>query len=58
MPYKEINIQKLRDAVHQFQIHSAPASADSSAVCTVGDLKKVIGQLSDLLNVFIDELEN
>lgn len=58
MQYRDINTQALRDAVNNFKFYSAPSNADSSAACTVKDLRNVITQVADLLNVFIDELEN
>lgn len=47
----------LRDAIQQFSFASEPAYGDNSAPATVGDIRKVVSNLSILLNAFVDELE-
>ncbi len=54
---KQPDITKLRKAVKNFSFYSSPSSANSSEPCTVGDVKKVIANVSKLFNTFIDELE-
>ena len=52
------NTSKLRNLVYQFSFRSKPSSGSHSAPCTVGDLNKMIKNVSDLFYAFIDELEN
>lgn len=52
-----VDTQKLRDLVYQFSFHSKPSSGNYSDPCTVQDINKVIKNLTDVLNGFIDELE-
>lgn len=51
------DIEKLRNLVYQFSFYSKPSNCNYSTPCTVGDLNKVIKNVSDLLYAFIDELE-
>lgn len=48
---------KLRELVYHFSFYSNPSDGNPSSPCTVGDLNKVIKNVSDLLYAFIDELE-
>lgn len=52
-----LDTNKLRDMVYRFSFYSGPSSGVQSNPCTVGDLKKVVEDISDLLYAFIDELE-
>lgn len=58
MSYQDIDTQALRQAINDFAFYSRPSNADSSRPCTNKDLNKVINKLTELLNVFVDELEN
>lgn len=51
------DVDKLRELVYQFSFYSKPSKGDYSAPCTVGDLNKVIKNVSELFYSFIDELE-
>lgn len=53
-----LDTQKLRDAVKHFKFHSTPSSGTGSHPCTVDDLRKVIKKFAELMNTFIDEIEN
>jgi len=49
--------QKLRKAIEDFKFHSRPSNSDRSSPCTVGDVEKVIVNISKVLQKFIEELE-
>lgn len=51
------NLSNLREQIEKFAFYSKPSNANSSAPCTVGDINKVIKNLTELLNSFADELE-
>lgn len=51
------NLNNLREQVKQFVFSSKPSNADSSASCTVNDVNSIVNNLAELLNSFIDELE-
>lgn len=51
------NLNNLREQVENFAFCSKPSNANSSAPCTVGDMNNLIKNVKELLNSFIDELE-
>ncbi len=52
-----VDTDKLIKAVKHFAFYSTPSNGDHSAPCTVGDIHKVINNISKVLYTFIDELE-
>jgi hypothetical protein len=53
-----VNTNKLKSAIDNFTFYSRPSSTSSNTPCTVGDVNKVINNLAELFNTFVDELEN
>ena len=49
--------QKLRKAIEDFKFYSRPSNSDRNSPCTVGDVEKVIDNISKVLQKFIEELE-
>lgn len=52
------DIVRLRQAVSNFKIYTHPASSNGSDPCTVQDMNNLVRNLSEVLNVFIEELES
>lgn len=57
MEKKQIDTDRLRKSVRNFQFYSTPSNGTQSAPCTVGDIHKLIDNIAKVLNVFVDELE-
>lgn len=55
---KVADIVRLRQAVSNFKFYTHPASANGSDPCTVQDMNNLVRNLSEVLNVFIEELES
>lgn len=53
-----INTDLLRKAIHNFKFHSTPSNGDHSAPCSVRDIHKVVNNMAQLMNTFVDELES
>jgi hypothetical protein len=49
--------QKLRKAIEHFKFSSRPSNGDKSSPCTVGDIEKVVNNISKVLQKFVEELE-
>lgn len=58
MDKSKIDTAKLRKLISNFKFYSAPSDGVLSNPCTVQDIRKVINNVSKLLNAFVDELEN
>lgn len=52
-----VDTENLRNLVEQFRFSSNPSNADSSAPCTVGDVRRVVKNIADVLDALINELE-
>lgn len=52
-----IDTEKLRRAVYEFQFYSRPSNATGSDPATVKDINNVINNVAKLLNTFIQEIE-
>ena len=52
------DIVRLRQAVSNFKFYTHPASVNGSDPCTVQDMNNLVRNLSEVLNVFIEELES
>lgn len=52
-----IDTNSLRNAVESFSFYAKPSNGSSSEPCTVGDINKLITEISNLFNTFIDELD-
>lgn len=53
----EIDTEKLRKAIRDFEFYSRPSSATHGTPATVDDVNRVIGKVADVLNTFVQELE-
>ncbi len=53
-----IDTNALKVAINVFKLNSKPINGDSSAPCTVGDIKKVVNNMADLMATFVNEIEN
>ncbi len=53
-----LDTSALRQAVAHFVFSSKPSNGDGSAPCTVKDINRVVENLGEVLNTFIDELES
>ena len=51
------DIEKLRNAIKQFEHRASPSNANGSSLCTNDDINKLIRELSRLLNIFVSELD-
>jgi hypothetical protein len=49
--------EKLRKAIEHFKFSSRPSNGDKSSPCTVGDIEKVVNNISKVLQKFVEELE-
>lgn len=52
-----IDTNALRNAVETFSFYAKPSNGSSSEPCTVGDINKLITEISNVFNAFIEELE-
>ncbi|WP_297569039.1 hypothetical protein [uncultured Anaerovibrio sp.] len=52
-----VDIEKLRQAVKDYDFYSRPSNSGSSSPATVGDINKLIDRTVIVLNSFINELE-
>lgn len=51
------DVEKLRNAIKQFERRASPSNANGSSLCTNDDINKLIRELSHLLNIFVSELD-
>ena len=52
-----MDVENLRRAINDFMYQSKPASSMGSDPATVNDVRRLINNLGELLNQFVDELE-
>lgn len=55
---KPIDTNTLKKAIRNFQFYSTPSNGNHSEPCTIGDIYKVINNVTKLMNTFVDEIEN
>ena len=53
-----VDTEKLRQAIHRFELSSAPHSWSQSKPATTGDINKLRDSIKTVLTAFVDELEN
>lgn len=56
--FVNIDTEKLRRAVYDFQFHGGPSNSTGSNPATIKDVKDVVNGIAELLYEFINELES
>ena len=52
-----VDTEKLRQAIHRFELSSAPHSWSQSKPASTGDINKLRDSIKTVLTAFVDELE-
>ena len=53
-----IDTQRLRRLVRNFKFYARQSNTNESSNCTVKDLNNVVNNLANVLELFIEEIEN